>query len=381
MKTFKKVLSVVIAIAMLTGVFTMMASALIPTTSVDLFVSTDSATYAKGDIITITVSEQVAASVGDMWIGGTYPIGYDPAVLEPISLADTKAPEDHNFAALVDGYDSSISGVNFTDDITTGNGVDITPYGAAIAMIVGDDSTNIDLTSKTAIFTFQMKVKDDAVEGDTTIGFVPGALDMDYLYVNDATNGGLYPSEFGNDKFDLGTCTFTIGAAGPKVAYYKAQLKMTPTSATTVADDFQFRVQSVITDADFDAYFANSADKTADKNAIKSMGIVAYKGAGTFDEATAKALVIDGTAATDYAAAETDYLSKASDTADGYFGAIIKAKHSTMPNDVTYMGFVKYVDAAGADQVIFYETTKTAALASNYDNYVSAYLAANPYSA
>ena len=57
----------------------------------------------------------------------------------------------------------------------------------------------------------------------------------------------------------------------------------------------------------------------------------------------------------------------------------LSQKPSTMVNDVTYMGYVKYVDAAGDAQVIFYETAQTAALASNYDNYVSAYLAANPY--
>jgi hypothetical protein len=45
------------------------------------------------------------------------------------------------------------------------------------------------------------------------------------------------------------------------------------------------------------------------------------------------------------------------------------------------MGYVKYVDASGDAQVIFYETAQTAAIASNYDTYVSQYLAANPYSA
>ena len=52
-----------------------------------------------------------------------------------------------------------------------------------------------------------------------------------------------------------------------------------------------------------------------------------------------------------------------------------------MTNDVTYMGYVRYLNAAGVEQVAFYEAALTAALASNYDNYVTQYLAANPYSA
>lgn len=196
------------------------------------------------------------------------------------------------------------------------------------------------------------------------------------------TNGTSTPTFLGGTDVDATKGNILANMpVGPAVNKYKAQLKMTVTSATTVADDFQFRVTSVITDADWDGYFANSADSSATTDAIQSMGIVAYKGSGTFDEATAKALVTDGTAATDYATASTTYVQKASDDADAYFGAIIKAKHSTMTNDVTYMGFVKYLDSTGAEQVVFYETAQTAAIASNYDTYVSQYIAANPYSA
>lgn len=167
---------------------------------------------------------------------------------------------------------------------------------------------------------------------------------------------------------------------GPSVAKSKAQVKMTPVSATSVDDEFSFRVISTITDADWDAYFANTATTDATASYITSVGIVAYKGAGTFSADTAKA-VVAGTPADDYAAAETDYISKASDTADATFGAIIKLKHSTLANDITYMGFVKYVDANGAAQTIFYETAGTAALSTNYDTIVSNYLTAFPYSA
>lgn len=386
MKTFRKVLGVVLAIAMLTGVFSMMASALAPDSAVDLYLSTDKSVYAAGDEIIITVSEQVDPVVGEMRIGGTYAIGYPSAVVEPYSTSAELT--DHGFSAIQAGSDTTISGVNFTDYILGDAGCSLdagAPWDAVIGYIVADDGlTSIgSLNEKTDLFTIKMKIKADAPDGTYTLGFNENCYENYYGYSNDMNMGGVY----GYDDYGYGTacnygyntCTFTVGAAGPKVDYYKAQLKMTPDSATTVKDDFQFRVQSVITDADWDAYFAQTATADETKNAITEMGIVAYKGAGTFDEATAKALVTDGTAAADYATAGTTYVQKASDSADAYFGAIIKAKHTTMVNDVTYMGYVKYVDAAGDAQVIFYETAKTAALASNYDNYVSQYLAANPY--
>ena len=155
---------------------------------------------------------------------------------------------------------------------------------------------------------------------------------------------------------------------------------MTATSATTVADEFSFRVISKISDSDWDTYFKNTGVDGAITDNITAVGMVAYKGAAAFDAETAKR-VVAGESVADYTAATTDYISKVNDTADAEFGAIIKANHSTLKNDVTYMGFVQYVDASGNAQTIFYETAGTAALSTNYDNIVSAYLARYPFAA
>ncbi|MDD6270483.1 MAG: hypothetical protein PUA67_00375, partial [Ruminococcus sp.] len=160
----------------------------------------------------------------------------------------------------------------------------------------------------------------------------------------------------------------------------KSQVKMTATSATTVADEFSFRVISKISDSDWDTYFKNTGVADATTDYITAVGMVAYKGAAAFDADTAKR-VVAGESVADYTAATTDYISKVNDTADAEFGAIIKANHSTLNNDVTYMGFVQYVDASGNAQTIFYETAGTAALSTNYDNIVSAYLARYPFAA
>lgn len=168
--------------------------------------------------------------------------------------------------------------------------------------------------------------------------------------------------------------------AGPAVTKAKSQVKMTATSATTVADEFSFRVISKISDSDWDTYFKNTGVAGATTDYITAVGMVAYKGAAAFDAETAKK-VVAGTPAADYSAATTDYISKVSDTADAEFGAIIKANHSTLGNDVTYMGFVQYVDASGNAQTIFYETAGTAALSTNYDTIVNAYLTQYPFAA
>ena len=206
----------------------------------------------------------------------------------------------------------------------------------------------------------------DAYNSNQTIKKTTGSATPTYVSSFDATNA--------NIMANMPVVT------GPAVTKAKSQVKMTPISATTVADDFSFRVISTITDADWDAYFANTGVDGATTSYITAVGMVAYKG-DTFDADTAKAVVAGTKTDADYGAATTDYICKASDDADATFGTVILAKHSTLNADVTYMGFVQYVDADGAAQTIFYETAGTAALSSNYDNIVSAYLAAYPYAA
>lgn len=164
--------------------------------------------------------------------------------------------------------------------------------------------------------------------------------------------------------------------AGPAVAKAKSQVKMTPTSATTVADEFQFRVTSVITDADWDTYFANTA--AGGNNAITKVGFVAYKGTDGFDMETAKSVAKGGSAA-GYDVATTDYIQKADDSSDAYFGAVINITSAETRSDATYVAFVEYTDAEGATQYAFYDAAGTALLNTNYDTIVSDYLEAFPF--
>lgn len=175
-----------------------------------------------------------------------------------------------------------------------------------------------------------------------------------------------------------GECTLGGGSvATPVLTKAKSQVKMTATSATTVADAFQFRVISKISDADWNTYFANTGKDGATANAITNVGFVAYKGTAGFDLDTAKAAVT-GTAAAGYEVATTDYIQHV-DGSDAQFGCLLKITSAETRSDVTYVAFAQYLDADGAAQVVFYDSAFEALLATNYTGIVEQYLAAFPF--
>lgn len=391
MKTSKKLLGVILALAMLVNVFAMFSYAAAPDSAIDLYLTPDKESYSAGDTVTFTVSAKVEPVVGDIRIGGRYPIAYDSSVITPPSEEKDGLVKNFGVAFMQKGYDEGNSTVNNTEDaILQGTEVDsVNGWNSIMTLGVNDDgATGFSATTKVDLFSFQMKLTDTVADGDYVVGFNVGSYKAYDAYINaqgvDSVYG--YDDDLGygtTANYGFVNATIHVGAstpAGPVVAKAKSQVKMTATGATTVADEFSFRVISKISDSDWDTYFKNTGVEGAKTDYITAVGMVAYKGAAAFDAETAKK-VVAGSAAEDYTAATTDYISKVSDTADAEFGAIIKANHSTLKNDVTYMGFVQYVDASGNAQTIFYETAGTAALSTNYDNIVNAYLKAYPFAA
>ncbi len=379
MKTSKKVLSVLMTLAILVNVFAVFSSAMAPDTAIELTLGVDKAAYAPGDTVTVTIYEETADDITTLGFNGNYPIAYDSSVIQTIGDVDNL--DAYNIVALQPGYDSTISGVFPIDssEIDSAN-----KWNAAFMLSLADDATTYKVTKKVPVLTFQVKIADNAPNGDTVIGINRGSFVSYEAYVNGYF--GITGGESGvkqTNTYACGTVTIHVGApapAGPAVTKAKSQVKMTATSATTVADEFSFRVISKISDSDWDTYFKNTGVADATTDYITAVGMVAYKGAAAFDAETAKS-VVAGALVADYAAAKTDYISKVSDTADAEFGAIIKANHSKLGNDVTYMGFVQYVDASGHAQTIFYETAETAALSTNYNTIVRDYLARYPFAA
>lgn len=399
LKTSKKVISIILAVVLAFSVMSVAAFAAFDSSTQKLGLvlvpDKDLTKLAPGDEVTFTMYCDVADF---NTLFGTYkiPVFFDPAVY----TADNAYTLHNDFAKFykpastttivttaaavskLAGYASNLDTarhtafVNFLGAADTGLGVTAAGGYKMTPAEAGGTRTGAELS-------FKMTVKADAdlVNGNTDV-VIPDAFSY--------TSGMYFKTTNGTKTTNLTNAQVNTEAAnamannpapaGPVVAKAKSQVKMTATSKTTVADEFSFRVISKISDSDWDTYFKNTGVEGAKTDYITAVGMVAYKGADAFDADTAKK-VVAGTPATDYEAASTDYISKVSDTADAEFGAIIKANHSTLANDVTYMGFVQYVDASGNAQTIFYETAGTAALSTNYDNIVHAYLAAYPFAA
>jgi len=390
MRTSKKILSVVLALMMLLSVVALGAYAIPADTICEMSLTTDKDTYAAGDEVTVTFWAQTAAEVPSVEMMGQYIIGYDAAGLEPYSTSTDLTA--HGFSAAsahAAAFDNSMSQV-VDNDTLLGMGTTISNGTAIIGYFVAemDDTYVASNDAPVELFSIKLKVKADAADGDYTIAFNEDSFSDYNAYITDSAINGLYgdvPSDMGltscSKMWAFKSVTIHVGATGPAVAHKKAQVKMTlnegKTALAEVADPIQLRVTSVITAADFDAYFSetteHNTDTASDKNAITSVGIVAYKGAAAdFDEATAKALVTDGTAAANYASAETDYISNVG--GEYTFGAIIKGSRSdAFASDVTYLGYVRYLDASGAAQIIFYEAAVTKTIT---DTTVSNYIAA-----
>lgn len=243
------------------------------------------------------------------------------------------------------------------------------------------NGANAPSSGKQMIMSWYMRVADGAQPGKYEVGF--NAQQLFRLTGTYCTEDAIASKDIGvnkksitQDQVTYTNAMVTIGEAGPVVAKSKAEVKMTPNSPTTVEDAFQFRVTSVITDADWDTYFSNTA--AGGNSAITKLGFVAYKGTAGFDMETAKSVAKGGTAA-GYDVATTTYVQKESDTSDAYFGAIIKITSAETRSDATYIAYVEYTDAEGATQYAFYDAAQTALLDTNYQTIVESYLAAYPF--
>ena len=348
---------------------------------------TDKEWYNPGDTITFTLYVDVRDF--DVAYGaGSFYFSYDSAYLAP-EVTNRQFVGDMIYKPA-GAVTSSAAVHNGIKNALAETGEDALYNASFVVAGIWDTDSGVPsadgfkfTSADTPQITFQMKVSETAEVGSV------GYLGMSQAALN-VTGRGAYLSYAGGrtrvpaDSFDLSQAIayFNIGepaAAGPVVAKSRAQVKMTPTSETTVADAFTFRVISTITDADWDAYFANTA-AGGDTSAIQRLGFVAYKGTEGFDMETAKA-VAQGTPTEGYDVAWTDYVQKTSDTADAYFGARLEITSEETRSDVTYVGVVEYLNADGTTAYAFYDAAGEALLNTNYDTIVEDYLATYPYGA
>lgn len=383
MRSTKKFLCLLLSVAMLVSCFAFSVSA-VPADGKEVAYKlvADKTSYNPGDVVTFSLYVDVADPAQPYGASAFY-FSYDNTVFSPTVSNRTFYNE---FASVYKPGGAVTSSATVHKAIKTA--LDATGesaiYNASFVVAGIWDATcgipsadGIPLTPGALQMTFQMQVLDTVAPGTTSsVAITQGAINTPTRMYLKHANG----SKVASADYDLtnATAQINIAAAGPAVAKSKAEVKMTPNSATTVEDAFSFRVTSVITDADWDAYFANSADSGATNNAIKRVGFVAYKGTAGFNLDTAKA-VAQGSSAVGYDVATTDYIQKANDTSDAFFGCRLDITSAATRSDVTYVAFVQYLDATGNTAYAFYDAEQQALLNTNYNNIVSTYLAAHPY--
>lgn len=373
MKMTKKVLGVVLAIAMLANIFAMFSFAAAPDSACDLGLSLDKASYAPGDIVTITASVKVEEEVGDMRIGGRYAYGYDSSVMAPISTSQDLP--DHNFVAIQAGSDVPNSMMNFTEDCLIGGDTIDTGYNWDSIFLVGvtDDNgaTQFSATAGVDLFTFQMKIADDAAPGEYVFGYNKGSYDSYNGYINDVAMGGIYGTDqhyySTTDDYSFGTVKFTVEGA-TEASFIKdggAQIRFRGIGSTgTVADyqgEFDVRTVATISQDDFVANFGSDENAIAK---ITDIGFVYATAANvpTFDLATAKA-VAEGTASEGYVKKAVQSIQHAGDGEVYKFTCLIEniadADKEQTVNALAYVcfdGTYYYFDAAATvDFAALYE--------------------------
>lgn len=393
----KKVLSVVLALIMLLSCFSMMSFAAVNDAVLKIEIKPTSTDYQKGDVVTFEAVYESTSDLGMMGAAFTFSVGYDSSVFEPIetftnapvnfpdqtTVVYTGYPVENNISPAVSTVRKyAAEKLNANDTAKGWNEM-------LIFAFVPTGSCDDDYSTPKASFAFKLKVKDDAnAAGCYSVGVTDYSIQNNETEIDEEVGSIFGPSgiDFGfsvNNIFETVDGTVVMGGAAvatPKVAKSAAELKFTATKSDStgvydgVEDDYSFRVTSTITDADWDTYFANTGVADATTDCITAVGVVAYKGTDGFNAETAKG-VVAGTAATGYAAASTDYIQKTPmATGDAKFGAIILLNANT-DTDVTYMGYVQYLDNTGAAQTIFYDASAQALLATNYATYTASYLA------
>ncbi len=383
MKSMKKVLCILLSVAMLAGCLVFSVSAA-PADGKEVAYKlvADKDTYNPGDTITFTLYVDVRDF--DVAYGaGAFYFSYDSKVLAP-EVTNREFVGDMIYKPAGPVTSSAVVH-NAIAAALEETGEDALYDASFVVAGIWDTATGIPsaqgfkfTSAETPQITFQMKVLEDAAPGTTSaLAITQGAINTPLrMYLKHPDN-----TKVASEDYDLSqaTANFTIASdepAGPVVAKSKAEVKMTPNSPTTVEDAFQFRVTSKITDADWDTYFSNTA--AGGNSAITKLGFVAYKGTDGFDMDTAKSVAKGGTAA-GYDVATTTYVQKESDTSDAYFGAIIQITSAETRSDATYIAYVEYTDAEGATQYAFYDAAQTALLDTNYQTIVDSYLAAYPF--
>lgn len=381
MKMTKKVLGVVIALAMLVNVFAMFSFAVAPDSAVDLTMRVDKEAYKAGDIVTITVSVKTEAEVGNIRIGGTQAIGYNSAVINPLDTSDNITK--HGFEAYQEGVDLGNSGVKF-DHLDMGDPIDEgTDWDSVYGISVTDDGeANFDATPGVDMFSFQMKLADDVADGDYVIGFNEGSYWNYNAIITDMAMGGVAGTDNNyystTNDYSFGRATIHVGEAvvdSSIVKFGGNQIRFNGIGAdgNGVYDKtFDIRTVATIDEADFFALFGADNAADADAAAIANITAVGFVyTTGEYNEADAKAAAGTGASGA-YVDAQVKYIQHT----DGAYRFTCLTKgigEADKDQSMTVLGYIKV-----GDNVAFFDAAQLVDFTEVYNNGLANLKAVNP---
>lgn len=344
----KKVFSVILALIMVLGCFSLFASATQNKAALEISVVPTQTTYNKGDIVTFEVFYETSDELFNMGAAFYMQFGFDSSVFETIEDLSSDTGWNSSSTFIYEGYPIANNiklaychaqawcGIANLND-TYGSLTDIDKakgWDSVLACIqTPDNSCDDSYAEKAAAFAFKLKVKDNANDsGCYTVGVTDWAINNGKCEV-DEENGSIAGASgtdygFATEKM-FATNDATVNVATAATSIIKdggSNIRFRGIGATgTVADyqgEFDVRTVATISEADFKAKFTD--DATAIEK-ITDIGFVyaAKSKVATFDVATAKA-VAQGTAAEGYVKAPVNYIQHEADGADYRFTCLIK---------------------------------------------------------
>lgn len=397
MQRTKKVISALLAVVMLVSVLSISVSAGAPAPSGSYKISiVYELCDADGNAITtVTPGQEVTLNVygnsstdNDELVGFVNSIYYDDEVY-------TYVPDSVQWLGVKEWIDANNSKVNVYNETHTNINVYTKsaaawtdtekadhPNWASFLYVTGTQllagsAYTVKENANTPMYSLKFKVADNVAPGTNADFGCPESVHLvgriSYNYVRTKATGTIGAGEI-EPMATYSVAAASEAVAGPALSHVRRELKMDVQDGAVVKGTEQLRVTSAISQADWDAYFANTTTEGATANAIQQVGIVAFKGqAADFNADTAKA-VAQGTPADGYSAADTDYIQN--DTASGTYKFGARIEYQSAAFDTTYIAYVKYLDAAGQVAYAFYDTTTTYSLnfATDYTNLTNGYI-------
>lgn len=372
----KKVFSVILALIMVLGCFSLFASATQNKAALEISVVPTQTTYNKGDIVTFEVFYETSDELFNMGAAYFMQFGFDSSVFETIEDLSSDTGWNSSSTFIYEGYPIANNlklafchaqawcGIaNLNDKYGSLTDIDKAKgWDSVLGCIqTPDNSCDDSYAEKRASFAFKLKVKDNANDsGCFTVGVTDWAINNGRCEV-DEENGsiaGASGSDYGfatEKMFATNDATVNVATAATSIIKDGgAQIRFRGIGQNGTAADykgeFDVRTVATISQADFVANFGT------DDNAIEKITDIGFVYAtatnvSAFDADTAKG-VAEGTAATGYVKAPVNYIQHEADGADYRFTCLIRNIADADKNEtvnalayVCYDGTYFYFDA------------------------------------